>query len=47
VVCSKFGVVWGDSGRSGDFTVRADAATVASSCGASLRRLGVDVIDLY
>ena len=46
-LCSKFGVVWGDSGRSDDFTVRADAATVVSSCEASLRRLGVDVIDLY
>ena len=46
-LCSKFGVVWGDSGRSDDFAVRADAATVVSSCEASLRRLGVDVIDLY
>jgi aryl-alcohol dehydrogenase-like predicted oxidoreductase len=46
-LCSKFGVVWGDSGRSDDWAVRADAATVVSSCEASLRRLGVDVIDLY
>ena len=46
-LCSKFGVVWGDSGRSGDFSVRADTATVVSSCDASLQRLGVDVIDLY
>ena len=47
ILCSKFGVVWGDSGRSDDFSVCADAATVVSSCEASLRRLGVDVIDLY
>ena len=46
-LCSKFGVVWGDSGRFDDWAVRADAATVVSSCEASLRRLGVDVIDLY
>ena len=46
-LCSKFGVVWGDSGRFDDWSVRADAATVVSSCEASLRRLGVDVIDLY
>ncbi|MDN5725152.1 MAG: aldo/keto reductase [Propionibacteriales bacterium] len=44
LLCSKFGVVWGESG---DFSVQADAATVARSCEASLRRLGVDVIDLY
>ena len=46
-LCSKFGVVWGNSGRFDDWAVRADAATVVSSCEASLRRLGVDVIDLY
>jgi aryl-alcohol dehydrogenase-like predicted oxidoreductase len=46
-LCTKFGVVVGDSGRSDDFVVRADAATVVSSCEASLRRLGIDVIDLY
>jgi aryl-alcohol dehydrogenase-like predicted oxidoreductase len=47
LLCSKFGVVWGPSGRFDDWSVRADAATVARSCEASLRRLGVDVIDLY
>ena len=46
-LCSKFGVVWGGSGRADDFTVRADPATVVSSCEASSRRLGVDVIDVY
>jgi aryl-alcohol dehydrogenase-like predicted oxidoreductase len=47
LLCSKFGVVWGPSGRFDDWSVRADAATVLRSCEASLRRLGVDVIDLY
>lgn len=47
VLCSKFGVVWGTSGRFDDWSVHADAATVVRSCEASLRRLGVDVIDLY
>ena len=46
-LCSKFGVVWGDSGRADDWAVHADAATVVSSCEASLRRLGVDLIDVY
>ena len=46
-LCTKFGIVWGGSGRSDDWAVRADAATVVSSCDASLQRLGVDVIDLY
>ncbi len=47
LLCSKFGVRWGGSGRLDDWSVHADAATVASSCEGSLRRLGVDVIDLY
>lgn len=47
LLCSKFGVRWGDSGRFDDWSVHADAATVVSSCEGSLRRLGVDVIDLY
>jgi len=47
LLCSKFGVRWGESGRFEDWSVHADAATVVSSCEGSLRRLGVDVIDLY
>ena len=47
LLCSKFGVRWGDSGRFDDWSVHADAATVVSSCERSLRRLDVDVIDLY
>ena len=47
LLCSKFGVVWGESGRFDDWSVRADGASVMRSCEASLRRLGVDVIDLY
>jgi aryl-alcohol dehydrogenase-like predicted oxidoreductase len=43
-LCTKFGVVWGDSD---DWSVRADPASVVASCEASLRRLGVDTIDLY
>jgi len=46
-LCSKFGVRWGDSGRFDDWSVHADAATVVSSCEGSLRRLGVETIDLY
>jgi aryl-alcohol dehydrogenase-like predicted oxidoreductase len=46
-ICSKFGVRWGDSGRFDDWSVHADAATVVSSCERSLRRLGVETIDLY
>lgn len=46
-ICSKFGVRWGDSGRFDDWSVHADAATVVSSCEGSLRRLGVETIDLY
>jgi len=44
LLCSKFGVVWGDGD---DWNVRADAAYVREACDASLRRLGVETIDLY
>lgn len=44
LLATKFGVLWrGD----GDWYVRADAAFVRESCEASLRRLGVETIDLY
>lgn len=46
-LCTKFGVYWGPSGRFDDWTVRVDPATVRSAVEGSLRRLGVDVIDLY
>lgn len=46
VLASKFGLVWQD-GIAGDFEVRADPAYVRQAAEASLRRLGVDVIDLY
>lgn len=46
-LCSKFGIRWETSGRTDEWSVHADAATVVSSCEASLRRLGVDTIDLY
>jgi len=44
LLCSKFGVIWGEGD---DWSVRADAAYVQQACEASLRRLEVDVIDLY
>ena len=44
ILASKFGLVWGE-GR--DWSVRADPAYVRQACEASLRRLGVEVIDLY
>jgi aryl-alcohol dehydrogenase-like predicted oxidoreductase len=44
VLCTKFGVVWGPGGSMG---YRGDPAYVPEACDASLRRLGVDVIDLY
>jgi aryl-alcohol dehydrogenase-like predicted oxidoreductase len=47
LLCSKFGVYWGVSGRPDDWAVRADPATVRSAVEGSLRRLDVDVIDLY
>ncbi|GAB2999841.1 aldo/keto reductase [Amycolatopsis acidiphila] len=43
VLATKFGIVFTDEGRS----VRGDAAYVKQSCEESLRRLGVDHIDLY
>lgn len=46
LLASKFGLVWRD-GVAGGFDVRADRAYVRQACEASLRRLGVDVIDLY
>ena len=46
-LCSKFGVYWGPSGRHDDWEVRADPATVRAAAEGSLRRLGVDTIDLY
>jgi aryl-alcohol dehydrogenase-like predicted oxidoreductase len=44
LLATKFGVVWGEGG---DWSVRADAAYVRRACEASLRRLDVEVIDLY
>lgn len=46
-LCTKFGVYWGPSGRFDDWSVRADPVTVRSAVEGSLRRLGVDTIDLY
>ncbi|NUS45747.1 MAG: aldo/keto reductase [Mycobacteriaceae bacterium] len=44
VLATKFGIVWGPDGSMG---ARGDAAYVKQSCDDSLRRLGVDHIDLY
>ena len=46
LLASKFGLVW-RAEVAGDFDVRADPAYVRQACEASLRRLGVDEIDLY
>ena len=46
LLASKFGLVWRHE-AAGDFDVRADRSYVRQACDASLRRLGVDVIDLY
>lgn len=46
LLASKFGLVWHGE-LAGDFDVRADPAYVRQACEASLRRLGVEVIDLY
>lgn len=46
LLASKFGLVWRD-GLAGGFDVRADPSYVRQASEASLRRLGVDVIDLY
>ncbi|MEQ3552792.1 aldo/keto reductase [Pseudonocardia nematodicida] len=43
-LATKFGVVRGDGD---EFSLRGDAAYARPACEASLRRLGVDVIDLY
>jgi aryl-alcohol dehydrogenase-like predicted oxidoreductase len=43
VLATKFGIVWTDEGMS----ARGDAAYVTQSCDESLKRLGVDHIDLY
>ncbi len=43
VLATKFGIVWTD----GQMGARGDASSVISSCDESLRRLGVDHIDLY
>lgn len=47
VLCTKFGVYWGESGRFDDWSVRADPATVHRAIDGSLGRLGTDTIDLY
>ena len=44
LLATKFGVVWGEGD---DWSVHADAAYVHRACEASLRRLEVEVIDLY
>ncbi len=44
VLGTKFGVIWGEGGS---WTIRGDAAYVRTACEASLRRLGVEYIDLY
>jgi aryl-alcohol dehydrogenase-like predicted oxidoreductase len=43
VLATKFGIVWTD----GSMSARGDAEYVKQSCDESLRRLGVDHIDLY
>ena len=45
VIATKFGIVRGENGER--LGIRGDAAYVRSACEASLRRLGVDHIDLY
>ncbi|WP_424187252.1 aldo/keto reductase [Actinokineospora sp. G85] len=44
LICTKFGVVFGDGDS---WSIRGDPAYVRSSCDASLRRLGVETIDLF
>lgn len=46
LLASKFGLVWREEVAAG-FDVRADPTYVREACEASLRRLGVDEIDLY
>jgi aryl-alcohol dehydrogenase-like predicted oxidoreductase len=45
VIATKFANTWDSQGKRGP--VRGDAAYVREACDASLKRLGVDVIDLY
>ncbi|GAB0115439.1 aldo/keto reductase [Acidisoma sp. C75] len=45
VIATKFGNTWDAEGKRGP--VRGDAAYVRAACEASLKRLGLDVIDLY
>jgi len=45
VIATKFGNTWDDQGRRGP--VRGDPEYIRSACDASLKRLGVEVIDLY
>ncbi len=47
LLCTKFGVYRGPSGRHDDWSVRADPATVRSAIEGSLRRLDVETVDLY
>jgi aryl-alcohol dehydrogenase-like predicted oxidoreductase len=44
VLATKFGVIWGEGGS---WSIRGDAGYVREACEASLRRLGVEHIDLY
>jgi len=44
VLGTKFGVIWG---ADDSWSIRGDAAYVRTACEASLRRLGVERIDLY
>jgi len=46
IVATKCGLVWDDR-ASGRVSARLTAASVRAECEASLRRLGVDTIDLY
>lgn len=46
LLASKFGLVWHDD-VGGSYEIRADPAHVRRACDASLRRLGVDVLDVY
>jgi len=45
VIATKFGIMRGEKGER--LGVRGDAAYIAQACDASLKRLGVDHIDLY
>jgi aryl-alcohol dehydrogenase-like predicted oxidoreductase len=47
LLATKFGVYWGSSGRFDDWSVRADPDTMRTAIEGSLRRLGVETIDLY